>query len=228
MTTREQFIGAISKALGRAELPPEPAPLTYRHTVHANVMKGWSRDDLARAFIEYSKTIGAGICETTREELNHAIREAVAECVPGPVLLANDALLGDLNTVAALEMDRSVRVWNTGDSRENDIAFAEKAAVGIAIAKMALAESATVLLFSHNGCGRSVTLLPESVLYIIPKSLIRPRLTQGMEFLRQNKEQLPSSVNFVSGPSATSDIELIRVVGVHGPMHVVHIVVNDM
>jgi len=228
MTTREQFIGAISKALGRAELPSEPAPFTYRHTVHADVMMGWSQDDLAQAFIDYSKTIGAGICETTREELNTAIRKGVAECGPGPVILANDALLNNPNTLAALEMDRSVRVWNAGDSRENDIAFAEKAAVGIAVAKMALAESATVLLFSHNGCGRSVTLLPESVLYIIPKSVIRPRLTQGMEFLQRNKELLPSSVNFVSGPSATSDIELIRVVGVHGPMRVIHIVVNNI
>ncbi len=228
MTTREQFIGAISKALGRAEPPSAQEPFTHRHTVHADVMKGWSQDDLARAFIEYSKTIGASVCETTREELNYAIRKAVAEFGPGPVILANDALLSDLNTVAALASERSVRVWNTEDSQENDIAFAAKAAVGIAVAKMALAESATVLLFSHNGCGRSVTLLPESVLYIIPKSVIRSRLTQGMEFLRRNKEQLSSSVNFVSGPSATSDIELIRVVGVHGPMHVVHIVVNDL
>ena len=73
-----------------------------------------------------------------------------------------------------------------------------------------------------------MTLLPESVIYIIPKSVIRPRLTQGMEFLRQHKEHTPSSANFVSGPSATSDIELVRVVGVHGPVHVVHIVVHDL
>lgn len=228
MTTREQFIGVISKALGRVEPPPAPVPLTYRHTVHTDVMQDWSQDDLARAFIQYSKTIGAGVCETTGEGLNHAILETVEKCSSGPVILADDILLNELNTAAALEADRTVHIWNTGESRENSIAFAEKASVGIAVAKLALAESATVLLFSHNGCGRSVTLLPESVLYIIPKSVIRPRLTQGMEFLCQTKEHLPSSANFVSGPSATSDIELIRVVGVHGPVHVTHIVVNNM
>jgi L-lactate dehydrogenase complex protein LldG len=70
--------------------------------------------------------------------------------------------------------------------------------------------------------------LPESNVYIIPKSVIRPRLTQGMAFVREYKDHLPSSVNFVSGPSATSDIELVRVVGVHGPVHVVHVVVHDL
>jgi len=228
MTSREQFMGVISKALGRAELLPPPERFSWRHSVHKEVMKDSSQNDLVRAFIKYGKTIGVTVSETVRERLNDTIRTAVGECRPGPVLLANDTLVNDLNVASVLEKERAVRTWNTGDSRENEIRFAEKAAVGIAVAKLALAESGTVLLFSHNGCGRSVTLLPESVIYIVPASCIRPRLTQGMEFLRQHREHLPSSVNFVSGPSATSDIELVCVVGVHGPVHVIHIVVHDM
>jgi L-lactate dehydrogenase complex protein LldG len=228
MTTREQFLGAIGKALGRTALPAEPARPDVRHSVHTGVMKDWSKDDLARAFIEYSGTIGARTVETTREELNAAVRNAVDACGPGPVVLADDPLLDELRTADALAGSLKVHVWDTDESREKNVLFAEKAAVGIAVAEMALAESATVLLFSHRGCGRSVTLLPESVIYIIPKSCIHPRLTQGMEFLRRLKDALPSSVNFVSGPSATSDIELVRVVGVHGPVHVFHIVVRDM
>jgi L-lactate dehydrogenase complex protein LldG len=228
MTARKPFIGLISQALGRTETPAAPAACPCPHTVHTDVLKGRSRDELARAFIEYSKTIGAGVCETTREGLNGTIRDAVEECASGPVILESNALVRELNMAAALEADRTVRAWNTEDSRENNIRFAERAAVGIAVAKMALAESATVLLFSHKGCGRSVTLLPESVIYIVPKSVIHARLTQGMELLRRIEKPLPSSINFVSGPSATSDIELVRVVGVHGPVHVVHIVVHDM
>jgi L-lactate dehydrogenase complex protein LldG len=228
MTARDQFMEGIGRALGRAETPATVPGFAWRHSVHKDVMKDWSQDELARAFIEYGKTIGIGVRETTRERLNGTIQKAVEDCGPGPVIVANDPLLSELGTADALGKTRKVRVWKTEGTRENNIRFAEKAAVGIAVAKMALSESATVLLFSQQGCGRSVTLLPESVIYIIPESRIRPRLTQGMRFLRQEKESLPSSVNFVSGPSATSDIELVRVVGVHGPVHVVHIVVTDI
>ena len=210
------------------EPPAALATFICRHSVHKHVMKDWSQNEITRSFVEYGKIIGVDAFETSREELNDAIRNSVANSASGSIVLADDPLLNELHTVAALETGRTVYVWNTADTRENNIRFAEKAGVGIAVAKMALAESGTVLLFSQNGCGRSVTLLPESVIYIIPKSVIRPRLTQGMEFLRQHKEHMPSSANFVSGPSATSDIELVRVVGVHGPVHVVHIVVHDL
>jgi len=227
MTTREQLIGRVSRALGRDKPPRAPEPFAWRHHVHKEVMKDCSADELALLFMEYSKAIGADVYDTVRGDLNDVVRKAASECGSGPVIMANDPLLNELDTVAALKADRTVQVWNAGDSRDNNIQFAEKAAIGIAVAQMALAESGTVQIHSHKGCGRSVTTLPESVIYIIPKSRIRPRLTQAMEFLHQSRESLPSSVNFISGPSATSDIELVRVVGVHGPIHVVHILVGD-
>jgi L-lactate dehydrogenase complex protein LldG len=228
MTARDQFIGTVSRALSRSALPASPGHPNYRHSVHMDALKDSGQEELARVFIHTSKIIGADICETTRDALEDSILQAVAQCGPGAIVAANDPLLRDLSPALALATRRTVRLWDAGHSCAENVRFAEKAAVGIATARLALAESATVLFFSHEDCGRSVTLLPESNIYIIPKSAIRPRLTQGMAFVREYKDHLPSSVNFVSGPSATSDIELVRVVGVHGPVHVVHIVVHDM
>lgn len=228
MTARREFIGRISRALGRQEAPRTAPGFLWRHRVHQDVMRGFGREDLARLFAERSREIGAALFETSGEGLHDAIRTALEEIGDGPVLLARDPLLDGFEAAASRQGGREIRTWNSGEGREEGIRFAEKAVAGIAVARLALAESATVLLFSHEGCGRAVTLLPESVIYIVPQSCIRPRLTQGMELLRQCREDLPSSAHFVSGPSATSDIELVRVIGVHGPVRVAHIVVGDM
>ncbi len=225
MTTRTEFLKTISDALGRPQPATPPVAVPYPNTVHLDVMKNLTTDELAKAFIDYSKPIGADVFETTKEHLLNTIKEAMSTCSDGDVVVADDPLLNELNLKSELD---NVRVWDVQRSWDDNVHFAEKAAAGIAVAEMALAESATVLLFSYAGKGRSVTLLPESTIYIIPKSKIKPRLTQGMAHVREQKENMPSSVNFVSGPSATSDIELVRVVGVHGPVHVVHIVVNDL
>lgn len=210
-------------------MPSTPPQLHYRHTVHTDVMKESGPDELATAFIEYSKTIGAEVVETSRDTLNESLTRLVGELANnGDVVVADDPLLKKIKLVETLARKRRVHTWDVKKSWDDNVNFAEKAAVGIAVAQMALAESATVLLFSRGGSGRSVTLLPASTIYVIPKSVIRPRLTQAMAYVQEHRDALPSSINFVSGPSATADIELVRVVGVHGPVRVVHVVVGDL
>lgn len=228
MTTRKQFINTISDALGRPLTRRPPNPFTYRHSVHEDVFKDKTQDELADIFLDYSQMIGVDVWSTTKNQLNATLQQALKTCSSGDIVVADDPLLRELETARSLNESWRLHVWEANGDRQNNVSFAEKAAVGIAVAKMAMAESATVLLFSCAGMGRSVTLLPESTIYIIPKSVIVPRLTQGMAFVRKHQHQLPASVNFVSGPSATSDIELVRVVGVHGPVHVLHIVVTDL
>ncbi|MBN1482370.1 lactate utilization protein C [candidate division KSB1 bacterium] len=228
MSTREQFISTLSHALGRSAVRHAPEPLIYRHAVHTDVLKDRSLDELTDIFLDYSKTIGVDVWSTTKNQLNATLHQALKTCSIGDIVIADDPLLHELKTAHILNESGRIHVWEASGSWENNVIFAEKAAVGIAVAKMAMAESATVLLFSNAGSGRSLTLLPESTIYIIPKSVIVPRLTQAMAFVQAHKHQLPTSINFVSGPSATSDIELVRVVGVHGPVHVIHIVVTDI
>lgn len=105
MTSREQFIGTVRKALGGTKAPPGPWPYNRLHSVHTDIMNGWTRDELARTFVQYSRIIGAAVSETTRNALNGAIRDAVLACAPGPVILANDSLLNELDTATALGGD---------------------------------------------------------------------------------------------------------------------------
>jgi L-lactate dehydrogenase complex protein LldG len=82
-------------------------------------------------------------------------------------------------------------------------------------ATLAIAETGTVVLQNVAGQGRrAVTLVPdyhlcvvrvEDVLETVPEAIARLQATAGL------------ATTFVSGPSATADIEMTRIKGVHGP-----------
>jgi L-lactate dehydrogenase complex protein LldG len=82
-------------------------------------------------------------------------------------------------------------------------------------ATLAIAETGTVVLQNVAGQGRrEVTLVPdyhlcvvrvEDVVETVPEAMARLQTTAGL------------ATTFVSGPSATADIEMTRIKGVHGP-----------
>ena len=86
-------------------------------------------------------------------------------------------------------------------------------------------------MFSGKDRGRTVNFLPENSIVLIPKSTLVPRMTQAAKILREKVkkgETLPSCINYITGPSKSSDIEMKLVVGVHGPVKVNYIVVEDL
>ena len=44
----------------------------------------------------------------------------------------------------------------------------------------------------------------------------------------QQGERMPSCINIISGPSSTADIELIKVIGVHGPVAKIYLIIDDL
>lgn len=87
-----------------------------------------------------------------------------------------------------------------------------------------VAESGTIVLHHSAMEGRRViTLLPDWHLCVVRASQIVETLPEYFE----RCQQPPALVTWISGPSATADIEMTRIKGVHGPRFLSVIVVND-
>lgn len=83
----------------------------------------------------------------------------------------------------------------------------------ITTCSVGIEESGTIVLDGGPGQGRrAITLIPDHHICIIREDQIVATLEGALERLDPTRP-----LTFISGPSATSDIELVRVEGVHGP-----------
>ena len=88
-------------------------------------------------------------------------------------------------------------------------------------ATLAIAETGTVVLQNVPGQGRrAVSLVPDFHLCLVQ---VRDVLATVPEAISRLSATATLPTTFVSGPSATADIEMTRIKGVHGPrfLHVV-------
>jgi L-lactate dehydrogenase complex protein LldG len=83
---------------------------------------------------------------------------------------------------------------------------------------LAVAQTGSIILNAEAGQGRRIlTLLPDFHICIVKQSQIVEIFPEAIQKLEQTVRLSANPITCISGPSATSDIELNRVEGVHGP-----------
>lgn len=83
---------------------------------------------------------------------------------------------------------------------------------------LAIAETGTVVFDAGARQGRrALTLVPDVHVCVIEEEQVVDGVPAAVRRLSDELRRLRRPLTFVSGPSATSDIELARVEGVHGP-----------
>jgi L-lactate dehydrogenase complex protein LldG len=89
---------------------------------------------------------------------------------------------------------------------------------------VAIAVTGTAVLQNVAGQGRrAVTLVPDYHLCLVHGEDVVETVPEAMDRLRGTAEL---ATTFFSGPSATADIEMTRIKGVHGPRHLDVIVIG--
>ena len=112
---------------------------------------------------------------------------------------------------------------------DHDLAPAELDVLDAALTgcTLAIAETGTLVLAAGSADGRrALSLVPDVYVCVVAEDQIVPDLAAAMPRIARLIRDEGRPVVFVSGPSATSDIELQRVEGVHGPRRLVVLLVS--
>ncbi len=199
MTAREATLARIRAAIGDA--PAVPAiPRNYR--VRGDLEAGAAADLFAQRVAEY------------RAAVHHTDPDGI------PALIATIlASAGDTRAVVPTglpadwlsEVPSSVSVCtDDGGMTTEHLDAVDVVVTGCAVA---IAETGTVVLDAAPDQGRRIiTLLPDHHICVVSVDRIVVTVPEGLHRLDPTRP-----LTMISGPSATSDIELTRVEGVHGP-----------
>ena len=98
------------------------------------------------------------------------------------------------------------------------------AAAGITGAAFGIAETGTLVLTYGAGRSRGTGLLPDLHIALLAADRLQPTLSDAIAQVYAG--EVPRAMTLVTGASATSDIEKIRVTGAHGPRRVAVVIVG--
>ncbi|WP_413760090.1 LutC/YkgG family protein [Streptomyces sp. MMBL 11-3] len=204
MNSRERILGRVQRAL--ADVPQDTTP--YEQAVpreylreHGDRSVEQTVDLLAENLADYR----AIVHRTDREELPYLIMRLLAQRGPQYVLVPPGLPPEWMSAADA------TRVHDRAVSTPHELDKVESVVTGCAVA---IAETGTIVLDGSPDQGRRrITLVPDHHICVVrvPAQVVSS-VPQGLERLDPARP-----LTWISGPSATSDIELDRVEGVHGP-----------
>lgn len=100
---------------------------------------------------------------------------------------------------------------------------------GVSLARLAVAETASVLLAEEGLDDRGIGLLVTNQLVLCPTSRLKPTLDDAAPILRELATRPGGAyTTLVTGPSRTADIERTLTVGVQGPATLSVLFVDDL
>jgi len=208
MTSREATLARIRAALGPAALA-SPIPRNYR--VRGDLEASAVAQLFAQRVAEYYATVHSTALDGLPSLVATILANAGVKRVVVPAGLPADWFSGGVGSVVVCTDD--------GTMPTEDLDGVDAVVTGCAVA---IAETGTVVLDAAPDQGRRViTLLPDHHVCVVTAERIVATVPEGLARLDPTRP-----LTMISGPSATSDIELTRVEGVHGPRNLDVIIVT--
>ena len=217
---RDQILGRIRASLGdtapgRDEsavdsrlASPRPGVIPARAAL--------DRQGQVELFIAMAEEVSATVARVaTPGEAAGAVADYLAERnLPARAALAPDPALDDIAW-----HERPLLELRRGKAEETDPA-------AITGAFAAIAETGTLMLLSGPEHPSTLNFLPDTHIVVVRRDQVVGTYEDAWERLRARGRGMPRTVNMVTGPSRTADIEQTIHLGAHGPRRL-HIVLID-
>jgi L-lactate dehydrogenase complex protein LldG len=208
VSAREEVLARIRGALGEDPSAP-PVPRTYRqHGEHAA-----GAPELILQLVDRLEDYRATVVRVGTDDddsIGHAVADALATLEIGQAVTPAGTPVEWTGWLADVAVDDG-----SLDARALD-----RIPAVVTGSVVAIAETGTIVLDGGQLCGRrAITLVPDTHVCVVRVQDIVQTVPEGL----QRVDPL-QTLTFISGPSATSDIELSRVEGVHGPRRLIALI----
>ncbi|MDN6428247.1 MAG: lactate utilization protein C [Propionibacterium sp.] len=230
MSAKTEILAAVRAAIAQSQ-PAAPDPQVVRdYRFHAGSPAG--SEAVVAEFVEALEDYHAHVVQVTAEQVPEAIddllesAEATSVVVPSGLPQAwQEAAAGQISRGRGRKRSdpRDVHV----DSREEplDKEYLADVDAVVTAARAGVSLSGTIVLDGEPDQGRrAITLLPDVHVCVVRASQVQGTVPEAVAILGEHAER-PQT--WIAGPSATSDIELVRVDGVHGPRTLCVVIVTD-
>ena len=219
-------LAEVRRALGRTEtVRPEPLEPFVEDEVEVSV------EELVTRFNAEANAVGTHVHRVTSERDAAALVARIcAEAGGGEVALSGSPLIAELSLVERLASGGLSSFFVTEFApreRGQLITRLECCGVGVTAADYAIAETGTLVLTGDEEGALLASLLPAVHVALLRPRQIRGSLSEVVAALKRERmgrdAPVCRSATFITGPSRTSDVELVLSIGVHGPkqLHVV-------
>jgi L-lactate dehydrogenase complex protein LldG len=203
MTAREEILARI-----HAALPKEARDTAGSHASIPRLYEYTGRlDRHARLelFIDRLLDYDAEIIQVESEsELPSAIVKAMQQAGQQRLLTAVEFPAAWLPTGLSIELDHGLST-----------AEIDRAEAVLTTCEIAIASTGTIILVHGGAQGRRIiTLLPDHHICLVRRDQVVELVPEAFKAIASQSNR---PITTISGPSATSDIEMTRIRGVHGP-----------
>jgi L-lactate dehydrogenase complex protein LldG len=209
-SAKDEILSRIKNALRDVPADEKPEQVVVERNYRQQSTE--SPAEIVKLFIDRLEDYNASVHHIQQAEIATIVGDLYKKYALSHLVMATD--------VPQEWVPEGVEAWRDEQMQLTNEQIGESNSAVLTGCALAIAQTGTIVLAGGATQGRrALSLLPDYAFCVVREEQIVELVTEGIKQLEEAVIKRHEPITFISGPSATADIELSRVVGVHGPRH---------